>query len=101
MREAAGALGCARLVPTPHGLRHGGASHDRAHGTRTLLEIQARGKWRSFSSVVRYEKHARISQQFEALDLGVLAGLRWRAGRLPSACAASCEKLWAVPAGAR
>ena len=34
------------LGATPYGLRHGGASHDRATGSRTLTDIQRRGNWR-------------------------------------------------------
>ena len=89
MRDAADALGCALLRPTPHGLRHGGASHDKAAGYRSLLDIQARGKWRATQSVLRYEKHARIVQQLERLGPAVLQDLRSREACLPSAFSAS------------
>ena len=89
MHQAAGALGCQAVRPTPHGLRHGGASHDRAYGLRSLAEIQSRGKWRSPLSVQRYEKHARIAEQLERLPPHVLRDLRSRAARLPAASRAS------------
>ena len=76
MKRATDAVGCAVLRPTPHGLRHGGASHDKALGLRTLGEIQSRGKWRSPLSAQRYEKHARISDQLEELDPRVLRDLQ-------------------------
>ena len=89
MRSAARALGCSVLRPTPHGLRHGGASQDRALGRGALPEIQSRGKWRSPLSVQRYEKHAMISEQLEKLPTHVFLELRSREARLPSVCRAS------------
>ena len=46
---------------TPHCLRHGGATHDRAEGCRSLLEVQRRGMWRAASSVRRYDKAGRLA----------------------------------------
>ncbi|CAE7463997.1 unnamed protein product [Symbiodinium sp. CCMP2592] len=42
--------------PHPYRLRHGGPSRDILLGLRNLQEVQKRGRWRSFSSVRRYEK---------------------------------------------
>ena len=85
MHKAGSALGCQVLRPTPHGLRHGGASHDKVAGFRSLAEIQSRGKWRALQSVQRYEKHARIAEQLERLDPRVLLDLRCREARLSDA----------------
>ena len=46
-----------------HGLRHGGASHDRSSNERTAAEVQMRGGWRQATSVKRYEKAARLNRQ--------------------------------------
>ena len=37
-------------------LRHGGASHDRAMNVRTMEEVAKRGRWRTLTSLRRYEK---------------------------------------------
>ncbi|CAK0887725.1 unnamed protein product, partial [Prorocentrum cordatum] len=41
---------------TLYSLRHGGASHDRIMGARSLAAAQQRGGWRAFRSALRYEK---------------------------------------------
>ena len=92
MHHGAAALRSKALRPTPHGLRHGGASHDRACGYRGLLEIQARGAWKAASSMMRYEKHSRIVQQLEALGPSVLRDLRSREARWPAVCAKICGR---------
>ena len=46
--------------PTPYRLRHGGATHDRATGLRSLRSIKKRGRWHSDASVRRYEKRVRM-----------------------------------------
>ena len=56
-------LGC----PTPHQLRHAGASWDFAANTRTLCEIQRRGRWRATASVRRYERGGRVTEQLNRL----------------------------------
>ena len=57
-------LGSARaglpFIILPHGLRHGGPSHDAFHGHHTLRRIQQRGRWAAWESVRRYEKHGRL-----------------------------------------
>ena len=35
---------------------------------RTLDEIMKRGRWRSFRSLTRYERHASVSLEFNKLD---------------------------------
>ena len=47
----------------PYQLRHSGPSWDRARGLRQQSEVQKRGRWRSLKSVVRYEKHGRLSSE--------------------------------------
>ncbi|CAE7557304.1 unnamed protein product [Symbiodinium sp. CCMP2592] len=54
--------------PHPYRLRHGGPSRDILLGLRNLQEVQKRGRWRSFSSVRRYEKGGRVTQQTQALS---------------------------------
>ena len=54
-------LRCQQLQITPYTLRHGGASEDRAVSAKSLEEVQKRGRWKSFTSVRRYEKLARLS----------------------------------------
>lgn len=58
--------------PHPYRLRHGGASHDFARQRRSLVEIQRRGRWKSFSSVRRYEKGGRIDQMLNSLPKPLL-----------------------------
>lgn len=48
-------------------LRHAGPSHDRLNNYRTSLEVKLRGRWSADSSVQRYEKHALINAEFQAL----------------------------------
>eukprot|EP00971_Amphidinium_carterae_P183870 3650286-Amphidinium_carterae.1 len=53
---------------TPYRLRHSGPSADRLAGTRSLQEIQQRGRWLSHSSVVRYEKASRVASEWHKLE---------------------------------
>ncbi|CAE8603762.1 unnamed protein product [Polarella glacialis] len=59
--------------PHPYRLRHGGASTDYAAGDRPLVDIQRRGRWRSYNSVRRYEKGGRLTQQLQQLPARVRA----------------------------
>ena len=70
MRDVGSRFGMEVAVgdPHPYRLRHGGPSRDVLLGFRTLQEIQKRGRWRSFSSVRRYEKGGRVTQQMQALS---------------------------------
>ena len=61
MENALKQLRCQQLQITPYALRHGGASDDCAVNARGLEEVQKRRGWKSFHSVRRYEKHARLS----------------------------------------
>jgi integrase len=60
-------LGLAQLKVTPYSLRHGGASEDVSSRSRALLDVQKRGGWRSFQSVRRYEKHARLASMMRRI----------------------------------
>ncbi|CAK0878156.1 unnamed protein product [Prorocentrum cordatum] len=51
-------LGAAHLCQ----LRHAGPSHDSAASCRTLEEMRRRGRWRTWSSVRRYEKGSRLTE---------------------------------------
>ena len=61
-------LGLQKLGVTPHCLRHAGASADAAKNSRTLQEIQKRGRWESFQSVRRYSKAGRVTELLHKLD---------------------------------
>ena len=50
----------------PYQLRHSGPSLDRIRGDRTQEECRKRGRWQSHGSLVRYEKHARLAQEWNA-----------------------------------
>ena len=49
MEDALKQLRCQRLKISPHALRHGGASEDRAVNARSLEEVQKRGGCESFA----------------------------------------------------
>ena len=55
----------------PYQLHHSGASWDRYKKYRSQLEVKVRGRWQADSSMVRYEKHALLNQQFESLGKSV------------------------------
>ena len=57
----------------PYQLRHSGASADRGDNSRTIIEVQRRGQWRSVSSVQRYEKAARLATSVQRLGPELLA----------------------------
>jgi len=61
MKQGCTALGLPNL--TPYQARHSGASADRAENTRTLDEVRKRGGWKSFKSLARYEKSARLAER--------------------------------------
>jgi len=72
MREANHAAKLDLSCLVPHGLRHGGPSHDALHATRTLEQIQVRGRWRAWESVRRYMKHGlllRVTAQLSTASL--------------------------------
>ena len=50
------ALQAGAASPTPYGLRHGGASHDLMHHSRSYAAVKGRGAWKSDTSVRRYGK---------------------------------------------
>jgi len=64
LRAAASTLGLPRVVA--YQLRHSGPSVDRIRGSRTQEECRKRGRWQSHRSLVRYEKHARLAQEWNA-----------------------------------
>ncbi len=71
MQSAGEALGVDILRPSPHGLRDGGASHDRLISCRILGDVQRRGKWRCRESVLTYDKHARVGMEWQRLPAKV------------------------------
>lgn len=60
------------LLPCLHGLRHGGASYDRATKSRDLRAVQQRGGWRASASVRRYEKDGRLLVRLRKLPTEIL-----------------------------
>ena len=66
MRHAL-ALGLASLRPVLYMGRHSGASLDRLENRYCQAEVQRRVRWRSTSSVARYEKHALVQQVYQSL----------------------------------
>ena len=67
MAETANDLGVSFVL---YQLRHSGPSSDRLQRKRDLLEIQKRGNWRIFASVVRYEKSAAIAAEYARYSVG-------------------------------
>ena len=51
-----------------HQLRHSGASHDAATGSREMLSIKKRGGWSSDSSLLRYQKHGQLQAFVHSLS---------------------------------
>ena len=56
--DAADNLNVSCLRPCLFSLRHGGPSHDRTVGARSLQEVQQRGGWKSHELIRRYENTA-------------------------------------------
>ena len=67
----------------PYQMRHSGPSIDRAANRRTLLDCQKRGRWKSWQSVTRYEKSARLSAFWNRLPEATKTGLQTCERRLP------------------
>jgi integrase len=66
IKAASLAVGVRDFVP--YQLRHAGPSWDRLQSYRTLQSIQKRGRWRSFLSVTRCEKGARVVSDYLLLS---------------------------------
>ena len=60
------AVGFRRVSCVLYQASHGGPSHDRRAGHRSVEEIKRRGRWLSESSLRRYEAHARLQQEENA-----------------------------------
>ncbi|CAE7239903.1 unnamed protein product [Symbiodinium sp. CCMP2592] len=71
----------------PYRLRHGGASHDFVSKLRDLASIQMRGRWRSQSSVRRYQKGGRLTQLMQTLPPHVKRAAESAVRKLPAALA--------------
>ena len=77
-QKAVASLG---LDLTPYLTRHSGPSIDRSRGYRSQLEVQKRGQWKSQSSVMRYEKAARLAATTENLPALTAGSARKSLGR--------------------
>ena len=51
----------------PYETRHSGPSHDCCHKLRSVIQVQKRGGWKRTRSLVRYEKHTQMQQQWNKL----------------------------------
>jgi len=61
--------GVSALQPHPYALRHGGASDDYLTKKLDLEGVRRKGRWRSFSSVRRYEKSGRVAAEVQRLPV--------------------------------
>ncbi|CAK0806201.1 unnamed protein product [Prorocentrum cordatum] len=73
--------------------RRSGASNDKAHGRRTLKEIQKRGRWASSASVARYEKGALLLQQLRKIPVAEQKMAARRSAKLPQELISRLRKL--------
>ena len=73
VRRASQSLG---LHITPHQMRHSGASIDRARQTRTVEALRKRGRWKTVTSIFRYEKHGRLNDTWGEIRPDVQAWMR-------------------------
>ena len=85
-------LGLAQLKVTPCSLRHGGASEDVSSLSRALLDVQKRGGWRSFQSVRRYEKHARLGMMMHRIPARLREEAQRRERELARLLLPACER---------
>ena len=60
------------LASHPYCLRHRGASHDLLTRSRSLVEIQKRGRWHSLKSLRRYGKETRSLSEAAKLNLALV-----------------------------
>ena len=60
--QAVIACQCQALRPTLYSLRHGGASEDLLQG-RSINEVFRQGRWRSWGSLRRYGKEAKLQAE--------------------------------------
>ena len=66
-RRASREMGIEEVKLTPHVVRHAGPSRDRLDRSRTLQEIQRRGRWRCVQSMNRYEKEGKALRSWSKL----------------------------------
>ena len=91
--RGAAVAGVTGLSPTLYGLRHGGASHDRAGNDRDLLAVQGRGHWRCTGTLRRYEKSGRLLIELDRLPPPTLRRLQRLEAQGPACFERRCEKL--------
>ena len=72
IRRAARLSGVDTLDPVAYSLRHGGASDDCLSNRRHILAIKCRGRWRSDSSLRRYQKAAVAQKELSRLSADTL-----------------------------
>ena len=66
--RAAAKVGLTPLAPVLYMARHSGASIDRQEGRLSLDEVGKRGRWRTLSSVRRYEKRGLLQEVWNNLS---------------------------------
>ena len=72
-RRSCTALHLQPLQPVLYMLRHGGASHDILMKHRDLLSVKTRGRWRSDTSLLRYQKASRAQSSISVIPAAVVA----------------------------
>eukprot|EP00971_Amphidinium_carterae_P351976 6492371-Amphidinium_carterae.2 len=82
-KQAQVALALQRLRLTPHCARHGGASTDYILQVRDLRSVQRHGRWKSQSSVRRYEKTGRLLRQLQFMPQALRSQIPSMSRRLP------------------
>ena len=71
------------ITTHPYSVCRGGASSDALWRSRSLMEIQKRGRWRSEKSVGRYEKHVRLLKETAKLSTATRKYGQLVVGRMP------------------
>ena len=77
-----------RFEPVLYSGRHTGASLDRYEDRRSLAEVQQRGRWRTTTSVRRYEKRGMVQHAWSLLSLAVQSRCQHAERVLPGALCA-------------
>ena len=72
-RSCLAATGLGHLRTSLYAIRHGGASESLLRRTRSIEDIQRRGRWRARSSLQRYTKEAKLLIELHKVDLKCLA----------------------------
>jgi hypothetical protein len=86
LRKHGNVVGLQKLKLSGHLARHGGPSTDAMEKRLQLADIQKRGCWKTFTSVMRYEKHARLMKVLNSVGADVRAKAAAAAKRMRLKC---------------